>query len=97
MTNKEKFLALISEDDQTTIGQVKWRIQNRELLKESQKIALQVLKKLDALGWDQTDLAREMGISSQQVSLIVSGKETLSPEIQNQLKALFGISNGASQ
>lgn len=97
MTHKEKFLVLVSEDDHATIDQVKWRIQNRELLRRSQKIALQILNRLDELGWEQTDLAREMGLSYQQVSLIVSGKEKPLPEIQIKLEALLGISIVASQ
>lgn len=61
------------------------------MLRESQKIALKVLLKLDELGWKQTDLAREMGVSPQQISKIVSGKENLSIETQVKLQTILDI------
>lgn len=96
MTNKAKFLALVTENDYSTLEQVKWRIQNRNHLRASQQIALQVLMRLDELNWEQRDLAREMGVSSLQVNKIVRGKESLEFEIQVKLQALLGISIIAS-
>lgn len=43
------------------------------MLRESQQIALKVLKKLDEWGWQQKDLANKMMISPQQVYKIVKG------------------------
>ena len=84
MTNKEKFLELISEVDSGTMECIKERIQNRPMLRESQEIALKVLMKLDDLGWSQKDLAKAMDVTPQQISKIVSGKENLT--IQTQIK-----------
>ena len=53
MTNKEKFLSLVTTDDSNTIKKVKERQLNRERLRESQQIALKVLLKLDEIGWSQ--------------------------------------------
>ncbi len=91
MTNKERFLALVSEDDTKTLEEVKKRIKNRAMLRESQQIALKVLLKLDDLGWSQKDLAEKMGVSPQQISKIVSGKENLTIETQIKLQNILDI------
>ena len=91
MTNKEKFLALVSEVDSLTVAHVEERVQNRELLRESQQIALKVLMKLDELGWSQKDLAKAMNATPQQISKIVSGKENLTIEVQIKLQNTLDI------
>lgn len=91
MTNKEKFLALVSQTDHSTLEQVGWRIKNREMLRESQKIALKILTRLDELNWTQKDLAREMEVSPQQVNKIVSGKENLGLGTQIKLQNILDI------
>jgi ribosome-binding protein aMBF1 (putative translation factor) len=85
MTNKEKFLALVSEQDSGTMERNRERIRNRAMLRESQQIALKVLIKLDDLGWSQKDLANAMDVSPQQITKIVSGKENLTIETQIKL------------
>jgi transcriptional regulator with XRE-family HTH domain len=77
MTNKENFLNLVSAIPAETANRNQERIRNRAMLKESQNIALKVLLKLDELGWNQRRLAKEMGVTPQQVNKIVSGKENL--------------------
>ncbi len=91
MTNKEKFLALVSKEQTDTLERNRERIRNRAMLRESQKIALKVLLKLDELGWKQTDLAREMGVSPQQITKIVSGKENLTIETQIKLQTILNV------
>jgi transcriptional regulator with XRE-family HTH domain len=91
MTNKEKFLQLVSGEDTKTLAEVSNRIKNRAMLRESQQIALKVLLKLDDLGWSQKDLAKEMGVSPQQISKIVSGKENLTIETQIKLQTILDI------
>jgi transcriptional regulator with XRE-family HTH domain len=91
MTNKEKFLKLVSESDESTLEQVRYRIKNRAMLRESQKIALKVLIKLDKLHWSQRDLAKKMDVSPQQINKIVSGKENLSIETQIKLQTILDI------
>ena len=91
MTNKEKFLQLVSEEDTKTLAEVKKRIKNRAMLRESQQIALKVLLKLDDLGWSQKDLAKAMGVSPQQITKIVSGKENLTIETQIKLQNILDI------
>ena len=91
MTNKEKFLQLVSCEDANTITEVKQRIKNRDMLRESQHIAIKVLMKLDELGWSQKDLAKNMEVSPQQISKIVSGKENLTIETQIRLQNILNI------
>lgn len=91
MTNKEKFLALVSEQDTKTLAEIKQRVENRAMLRESQKIALKVLVKLDELGWKQKDLAKKMKVTPQQISKIVSGKENLTIETQIKLQDILDI------
>jgi transcriptional regulator with XRE-family HTH domain len=91
MTNKEKFLALVSDEKTDAVKRNTERIKNRAMLRESQQIAIKVLMKLDDKGWSQKDLAREMGVSPQQISKIVSGKENLTIETQIKLQNILNI------
>jgi transcriptional regulator with XRE-family HTH domain len=91
MTNKEKFLALVSEQDTGTLERNRERIRNRAMLRESQQIALKVLMKLDELGWTQKDLAKAMEVSPQQITKIISGKENLTIETQIKLQNILDI------
>lgn len=91
MTNKEKFLNLVSKEPNNSLERNKERIRNRAMLKESQKIALKVLMKLDELKWSQKMLAEKMGVSPQQITKIVSGKENLSIETQIKLQTILNI------
>ena len=91
MTNKEKFLALVSEKDSGTLERNRDRIRNRAMLRESQQIALKVLMKLDELGWSQKHLAKTMAVTPQQITKIVSGKENLTIETQIKLQNILDI------
>jgi transcriptional regulator with XRE-family HTH domain len=91
MSNKEKFLQLVTDTDTTLISEVNERIRNREMLRESQNIALKVLARLEELHWTQRRLAEAMGVSAQQVSKIVSGKENLTIESLVKLEQVLGI------
>jgi transcriptional regulator with XRE-family HTH domain len=91
MTNKDKFLSLVSGEETKTLKGVSDRIKNRAMLRESQQIALKVLTKLDELGWSQKDLAEKMEVSPQQISKIVSGKENLTIDTQIKLQNVLDI------
>lgn len=96
MTNKENFLALVSKEKTKSLERNSDRNKNRAKLRESQNIALKVLFRLDELGWKQADLARRMGVSPQQISKIVSGKENLSTETITKLQTVLKIKIFAS-
>ena len=73
------------------ISKNKERIKHREMLRESRKIALKVLMKLDDLGMKQRTLAELMQVSPQQISKIVSGNENLTIETQIKLQNILNI------
>ncbi len=91
MNNMEIFLSLVSDEKTDTLERNKQRIKNRAMLRESQKIALKVLNKLDELGWTQKDLAAKMEVSPQQITKIVSGKENLTIETQIKLQTILDV------
>lgn len=91
MTNKEKFLALVSAENDSTLEKNSERVKNRAMLRESQLIAMKVLMKLDELGWSQKELAKRMDVSPQQITKIVSGKENLTIETQIKLQTILDI------
>jgi DNA-binding XRE family transcriptional regulator len=90
-SQKEKFKSLVSGKSDKTISNNKDRIKNRERLRESRSIALKVLNKLSVLGWTQRKLADEMGVSPQQVSKIVKGRENLTLETKIRLQQILDI------
>lgn len=53
------------------------RIENRDWMRESRKIATAMLVRMDELNLKQSDLAQKMGVSQQYVSRILRGKENL--------------------
>lgn len=91
MTNKDKFLLLVSEENTEILKRNKERIKNRPMLRQSQNIAIKVLMKLDELGWSQKNLATKMEVSPQQVNKIVSGKENLTLETQEKLQRILDV------
>lgn len=90
-TNKERFLALVSKEKTNTLERNRARIKNREMLRESQRIALKVLARLDELDWSQKDLADKMNVRPQQISKIVSGKENFTLETLIKLQNVLDI------
>ncbi len=91
MTNKDKFIQLVSGEDNRTLADVKKRIKNRAMLRESHQTALKVLMKLDDFGWSQKDLAKAMEVTPQQITKIVSGEENLTIETQIKLQHILDI------
>lgn len=67
------------------------RIKNREMIRESQRIAMMVLSRLDEWGWSQLRLAEEMQVSPQQVIKIVRGKERLDVETRIKLQSILKV------
>ena len=91
MTNKEKFLNLVAGENTATKEKNDWLVANRKWLRESQRIALKVLDRLDALHWTQKKLAEKMRVSPQQVSKIVKGKENLTLDTLTKLEDVLNI------
>jgi ribosome-binding protein aMBF1 (putative translation factor) len=68
-----------------------WRKANRDWLRKSVDIALRILDALDDLGWNKARLAKEMGVSPQQVSKYVKGEENFKLETICKLEKVLGI------
>jgi len=54
-------------------GKVVYRKENKTWLKKSTRISLRILDALDDKGWNQSDLAKALDVTRQQVSKIVKG------------------------
>lgn len=91
MTNKEKFLALVSEDTNNTLDYLKDRVEKRAQLRESNRIAWKVIDRLETLGWTQKMLAEKMNVSPQQVNKIVKGQENLTLSTQVKLQEILNV------
>lgn len=91
MTNKEKFLKLVSNEETDTFENISNRIANRAMLRESQRIAMKALIRLEELGLKQKQLAEKMGVSPQQINKIVKGGENLTLETIVKLQDLLEI------
>ncbi|MBE8720846.1 helix-turn-helix transcriptional regulator [Sphingobacterium pedocola] len=91
MTNKEKFLTLVSKEETKTVERAKARLTNKKYSKLSNLIAFEILERLDALGWKQKDLAEKMGVSPQQVNKWVKGNENFTIETLVNLSEVLGV------
>jgi transcriptional regulator with XRE-family HTH domain len=89
--NKEIIKNITSKEVAKTVERNAARIKKRAMLKESRKIALAVLMKLDELEWSQKDLADKMGVSKQQVNKIVKGKENLTLQSMVSIQDILGL------
>ncbi|GAA5225111.1 hypothetical protein GCM10025777_57420 [Membranihabitans marinus] len=90
MLNKDKFLALVSQEKTDTIEKIKWRIQNRDWLERSQDIALKILQILREKNMSQKDLAQILDVSPQQVNKWVKGKENFRLDTISKLENALG-------
>jgi len=91
MTNKEKFLALVSKEETKTVQRAKARLAHKKYSKLSNLIAFEILERLDELGWKQVQLAKKMGVSPQQVSKWVKGTENFTIETLVTLSEVLGV------
>lgn len=91
MTNKERLIEFVSQETTETIEKIENRKRNRDMIRESQRIAIKVITKIEELGWSRKELATRLDVSPQQVSKITSGKENLTIETQIKLQQLLDI------
>lgn len=89
--NIDKFKNLVTDTGNSSIKKIKRRIKNRDILRESQHIAMMVLDRLDELNWTQKQLADKLGVSPQQVSKIVKGKENLTLDSITKIQKVLEI------
>lgn len=89
---EEKIKKLASENSTSNWKEkVAFRKENKAWLKKSSRIALRVLDALDEKRWNQTDLAKELGVTRQQVSKLVKGQNDFKLSTITQLEKALGI------
>lgn len=79
-SNKEKFLSLVSNEETNTLERIRERIANYDSRRIAFALALNILDRLDQVGWSQKQLAEALGVSPQQVNKWVRGKENFTIE-----------------
>lgn len=85
----KKLDALAKPASTEALDAARWRDENRSWLQKSFEISLQVLVAIEAKGWSQKKLAEEMGVSPQQVSKIVKGKENFTLQTIDTLERIL--------
>ena len=92
MTSLNEKLARLSVNEPSSwADDAEYRRANREWLRKSSAIAVQVLGALKAKSLSQKELAARLGISPQQISKIVKGQENLTLETICKLEAALRI------
>jgi len=91
MTNKEKFLTLVSNAETKTVERTKARSERRKYTRLSKRIALTILVRLDELNWKQKELAEKIGVKPQQVNKWVKGNENFTLETLVLLGEVLGV------
>jgi len=71
MTNKEKFLELVAEEEFNTMKWAKEQKANNKLRRAAQKISILILKRLKVLGWSQKELAEKMGVNDKGMNIFI--------------------------
>jgi transcriptional regulator with XRE-family HTH domain len=89
--NQKRFIELVQPTPSNTKERMKERHANRYWLRESARIAIEVLVALHDRGWKQADLARKLGVSEQQVSKWVKGTENFTLETLVKLERALDI------
>jgi ribosome-binding protein aMBF1 (putative translation factor) len=91
-TSQNKSIKNISvQSTEKWMEKVIWRKANRDWLRKSSEVALRILDALDDLGWNKARLAKELGVSPQQVSKYVKGEENFKIETLCKLEKVLGI------
>ena len=84
-------MSLIVEPSAKAKKLMQWELENDHWTERSFMIALLILDELEARNWTQKHLAQELGVSAQQVSKILKGKENLSLSTISKLEKALGI------
>jgi transcriptional regulator with XRE-family HTH domain len=87
---RDKLKKITSEEDTNWIEESEQDLRQARVQQKSWKVALRVLILLKEKGISQTALAERMGVSRQQVTKIVKGKENLSLETIDKLEQALG-------
>lgn len=92
MTSPNKSIKNISvQSTEKWMEKVAWRKANKDWLRKSAAIAFRILDALDDLGWTKARLAKELGVTPQQVSKYVRGEENFKLESLCKLEKVLGV------
>lgn len=91
MSLKEKLAKLTDETPSNWLEEAKIKVAHKGARKNARKVALEVLRTLRDRGMTQIELGEKMGVSRQQVTKIVKGKENFTFETIEKLENALGI------
>lgn len=87
----KKLSALAKPANEDSLKNAKFRSENRGWLQKSFEIALLILSALKDKGWSQKQLAETLGVTQQQVSKIIKGKENLTLQTIARIESVLDI------
>ncbi|REG90578.1 helix-turn-helix protein [Algoriphagus antarcticus] len=88
---KKSIKSFSIQSPENWMEKVVWRKANKDWLGKSSDIAFSILDALDNLGWNKARLAKELGVSPQQVSKYVRGEENFKLETICKLENVLGV------
>jgi transcriptional regulator with XRE-family HTH domain len=91
MTLKDKLKKITSEQGSDWLKEAEEKLAHAGARRNARKVALRVLQLLRERGMSQTELAEKMGVSRQQVTKIVKGKENFTFETIEKLESALDI------
>jgi len=91
MSMKEKLGKITSENKSHWLQKAEEKLANAGARKNAREVALRVLQLLREKGMSQVELAEKMGVSRQQVSKIVKGKENFTFETIDKLEKALNV------
>src|SRR5580693_998831 len=91
MSLKEKLEKITSANKSQWLQKAEEKLANAGARKNGREVALRVLHLLRERGMSQTKLAEKMGVSRQQVSKIVKGKENFTFETIEKLEKALDV------
>ncbi len=93
MTNKERFLSLVTgSEEESFLKKLDYSIKNRYWLRESHKIAIKILIRLDELKWNYEQFAVAMELTNKQTNNILKGNQNLKLNTLVKIQQVLNIS-----
>lgn len=95
MTNKEKFLLLVSDEPTNTAKNIKWLIENREQLRKCRKVTLAVLHFMSDFKLSIQEVASMSNFDFIRLEKMLHGKEIFNDRELLRLTMLIDITPAA--
>jgi ribosome-binding protein aMBF1 (putative translation factor) len=89
--NVKNFLKLVSDEKSDWLEKAIWQKENRDWLRNSQRIAIRILSELRKTGMSKEMLADKMGVSVKYVNEIVKGQKNLTLKTISKLEKGLGV------